>query len=95
MFLWDGEGSGWLSGGLTGSICKWIGWKCLEHLSSKFIWGQDRDKMLLILKKEKAGALPAGRRWKASGGGKWNKACFLELPAVWQIAGREESVPGK
>lgn len=72
MFLWDGEGSGWLSGGLTGSICKWIGWKCLEHLSSKFIWGQDRDKMLLILKK-KAGALPAGRRWEASGGGKWNR----------------------
>ncbi|MEY8393400.1 hypothetical protein AALB64_00985 [Lachnospiraceae bacterium 45-P1] len=51
--------------------------------------------MLLILKKEKAGALPAGRRWKASGGGKWNKACFLELPAVWQMAGREGSVPGK
>lgn len=42
--------------------------------------------MLLILKKEKAGALPAGRRWKASGGGKWNKACFLELPAVWRMA---------
>lgn len=29
--------------------------------------------MLLILKKEKAGALLAGRRWEASGEGKWNR----------------------
>ncbi len=40
-----------------------------NQLTCKFIWGQGKDKMLLILKKEKAGALPAGRRWKASGGG--------------------------
>ena len=52
----------------------WIGVSGWIHLSSKFIWGQDRDKIRMILKeKEKAGALPAGRRWKASGGGKWNR----------------------
>lgn len=43
----------------------WMDWirSVWIHLSSKFIWGQDKDKTLLILKeKEKAGALPAGRR---------------------------------
>ena len=28
---------------------------------------------MILKEKEKAGALPAGRRWEASGEGKWNR----------------------
>ena len=62
--------------------------------------------MLLILKKEKAGALPAGRRWKASGGGKWNRlgrvfGIFSDLAdggkggkRAWKIGGMNGLVIG-
>ena len=76
-----------------------------NQLTCKFIWGQDKDRTRMILKeKEKAGALPAGRRWEASGGGK-NRACFFGASSgltdggkggkrAWKIGGMNGLVIG-
>ena len=68
--------------------------RCIYRLTHQFIWGQDKDKTLMILKeKEKAGALPAGRRgnvFETEG-----KMGSVFLGTFWWSGGWKECTSGK